>query len=74
MPPRFFLPVMVGNRQTRIFVDDIRQAHRRKKSKRPQLPKYSDEGAHDDHKDNSYWFAYTPFRGETIKIAQIDQN
>jgi hypothetical protein len=42
MPQRFFLPVIIGNKHMRIFIDDIRQIHKTKRINKPQVPKYSD--------------------------------
>ncbi len=41
MPKRKALPILVGGRPNRIFVDDIKHIHHQIKKLRPKLPKYS---------------------------------
>jgi hypothetical protein len=46
MTRRQFLPVTIGIKHSRIFIDDIINVHRRVKKIRPSIPKYYDEVHH----------------------------
>lgn len=53
MPRRKALPVLIGDRPNRIYVDDLKHIHHRIKKPRPMVPKYNykidEESSTDEH-------------------------